>query len=135
MKRALADEDDHSIVDLLSIHLNDLDCDVDKVYDCVEGQDKAIKNPYDLIILDIMLPGKDGISIAQKLQAFDVDKRIVLLSDKHIELTLKDFYLLVLLARNPSRSYGRGQLLSDVWGLVKSWHKYFIPYLTCSTKC
>ena len=46
----------------------------------------------------------------------DPDKRQVLLGDKHIELTVKEFDLLWHFANNPGRVFSRGQLLDSVWG-------------------
>lgn len=46
----------------------------------------------------------------------DQEKRKVLLKDKRVELTPKEFDLLLLLARNPGKSYNRDQLLDQVWG-------------------
>ena len=46
----------------------------------------------------------------------DVNGRIVRLSDERVDLTPKEFDLLVLLASHPGRSYSRGQLLDTVWG-------------------
>ena len=46
----------------------------------------------------------------------DPDKRKVLLGDKRVELTPKEFDLLFLLASNPGKSYTREQILSLVWG-------------------
>ena len=71
MKKVLVVEDDRDIVDLLEIHLKDLDCDLDKVYDGDEGYQKAMDNQYDLIILDVMLPGKDGMEICRRLRSKD----------------------------------------------------------------
>lgn len=46
----------------------------------------------------------------------DVDKRKTLLNGTRIDLTPKEFDLLLLLARHPGKSYSRDQLLSKVWG-------------------
>jgi DNA-binding response OmpR family regulator len=46
----------------------------------------------------------------------DVTKRKVILEGKPVELTAKEFDLLVLFARNPGRTYNRHQLLDQVWG-------------------
>ena len=51
----------------------------------------------------------DGLEI-------DEDKRKVVLNDERIDLTPKEFDLLVLLSKNPGRSYDRDQLLRLVWG-------------------
>ena len=46
----------------------------------------------------------------------DPDKRQVLLGDKYIELTVKEFDLLWHFASHPGRVFTRGQLLDSVWG-------------------
>ena len=46
----------------------------------------------------------------------DVDKRKVLLHDNKIELSPKEFELLVLMAANPGRNYSRTELLNIIWG-------------------
>jgi DNA-binding response OmpR family regulator len=46
----------------------------------------------------------------------DITKRKVILEGNTIELTAKEFDLLVLFARNPGRTYNRHQLLDQVWG-------------------
>jgi DNA-binding response OmpR family regulator len=46
----------------------------------------------------------------------ELEKRKVLLDNEKIELTPKEFDLLVLLASHPGLSYSRDQLLSAVWG-------------------
>ena len=51
----------------------------------------------------------DGIFI-------DIDKRKVLLDDKKVELSPKEFELLVLMASNPGRNYSRTELLNMIWG-------------------
>lgn len=46
----------------------------------------------------------------------DVDKRKVLLHGKKVELSPKEFELLVLMASNPGRNYSRTELLNIIWG-------------------
>ncbi|NNE75971.1 MAG: response regulator transcription factor [Pricia sp.] len=46
----------------------------------------------------------------------DIDKRKVLLKDKKVELSPKEFELLVLMASNPGRNYTRTELLNMIWG-------------------
>ena len=86
MKKVLVVEDDRDIVDLLKIHLDDLDCQVEAAYDGDTGLDKAMNGTFDLIILDVMLPGRDGISIAQKLRAFENYTPIMMLTAKTEEI-------------------------------------------------
>ena len=46
----------------------------------------------------------------------DVDKRKILVHDQRIELSPKEFELLVLMASNPGRNYSRSELLNVIWG-------------------
>lgn len=46
----------------------------------------------------------------------DIDKRKVLCGDKKVELSPKEFELLVLMASNPGRNYTRTELLNMIWG-------------------
>jgi DNA-binding response OmpR family regulator len=66
--RILLVEDDHDIADLLELHLEDEGYAVDKVFDGDEGLDRALNEAYDLVVLDIMLPGHDGFDICQAIR-------------------------------------------------------------------
>lgn len=46
----------------------------------------------------------------------DIDKRKVLLGNVRVELSPKEFELLVLMASNPGRNYSRTELLNMIWG-------------------
>lgn len=46
----------------------------------------------------------------------DIEKRKILLHKKRIELSPKEFELLVLMASNPGRNYSRSELLNMIWG-------------------
>jgi two-component system, OmpR family, alkaline phosphatase synthesis response regulator PhoP len=86
MKKVLVVEDDHDIVDLLEIHLKDLDCELDKAYDGNTGLQKALSETYDLIILDVMLPGPDGMEICRRLRAKEIRTPIMMLTAKAEEI-------------------------------------------------
>ncbi len=188
MDKVLLIEDDPHIGELVSIHLKDLNCEVDISTDGREGYEKASTGNYSLIILDLMLPGMDGLEVCRQLRAdkirthilmltakseeidkvlgletgaddyltkpfsvrefiarvkailrrlnalsndgdkdqsekisldeLDIDliKRKVLLKGDRLELTPKEFDLLVLLAQKPGRVYSRTDLLNIVWG-------------------
>lgn len=85
MKKVLVIEDDPHIIELIHIHLKDLDCEVHKVMNGREGFEMARDMPFDLIVLDLMLPEMDGIAIAQKLRALDVYTPILMLTAKSEE--------------------------------------------------
>jgi len=48
--------------------------------------------------------------------SIDIDKRKVILNNTKIELSPKEFELLVLMASNPGRNYSRTELLNIIWG-------------------
>lgn len=188
MKKVLVVEDDVNIVDLLEIHLKDLNCQITKSHDGIEGLGHALAMSFDLIILDLMLPSLDGLEICRRIRAkeihtpilmltakseeidkvlgletgaddyltkpfsirefiarvkaifrrtvmsktnnkpaiqqilkhaalmVDLEKRKVTIHDKRIELSPKEFDLLVLLASKPGTSYNRQRILNLVWG-------------------
>lgn len=59
---------------------------------------------------------KDSSTISVEGLHIDVDKRKVLLEEKKVELSPKEFELLVLMASNPGRNYTRTELLNMIWG-------------------
>ena len=200
MRKVLIVEDDPDIVELLAIHLTDLDCTLDKANNGQIGYDLGLENNYDLIILDLMLPRMDGMEVCRKLRAkeihtpilmltakseeidkvlgletgaddyltkpfsvrefiarvkaifrrtemtqaqhkdkketssllkfeellIDTEKRKVILNENRIELTPKEFDLLVLLANRPGRSYSREELLNLVWGYEFSGYEHTV---------
>jgi two-component system, OmpR family, alkaline phosphatase synthesis response regulator PhoP len=48
--------------------------------DGIEGQELAMKNPFDLIILDVMLPSRNGFDVCRKLRESGVDTPILMLT-------------------------------------------------------
>ena len=85
MKKVLIVEDEQAIVDLLTIHLHDLNCSVDFALDGETGFNKANQNGYQLIILDLMLPKLNGLAVCQKLRALDNYTPILMLTAKSEE--------------------------------------------------
>ncbi len=188
MNKVLLIEDDPHIGELVSIHLKDLNCEVEICTDGREGYEKASSGAYKLIVLDLMLPGMDGLEVCRLLRAdkvnthilmltakseeidkvlgletgaddyltkpfsirefiarvkailrrlknlsadlnqnlsdnikienlsIDLKKRKVLLNDTKLDLTPKEFDLLLLLAQKPGRVYSRNDLLDKIWG-------------------
>ena len=188
-RRVLIVEDDRDIAQLVELHLKDLGCRCDLARDGHAGMAKATSNAYDLIILDLMLPGIDGTEICREVRAaknytpimmltarseeldrvlglelgaddylskpfsirefiarvkaifrrvealkeeqvdaadakiltrgalrIDRENRKVTLGGRKIDLTPKEYDLLVLFAAHPGRTYTREQLLNSVWG-------------------
>jgi len=188
MSKILIIEDDRDIADLIAIHMDDNGHESTKVHDGKEGLLKAMEGLHDLIILDLKLPGMDGLEICQKLRLEKMDVPIIMLTSKSEEidkvlgleigaddymtkpfslrelvarvktvmrrgrtqaeasateeeliefenfyldvsrrivksyqeqhdLSPKEFDLLVLLAKNPGKTYSRSDLLNQVWGV------------------
>jgi DNA-binding response OmpR family regulator len=86
MKNILMIEDDVSIVELVAIHLKDIYCELTKAHSGIEGLNLAIKNKYDMIILDVMLPGIDGIEICRRLRAAKIFTPILMLTARSEEI-------------------------------------------------
>lgn len=197
-RNVLVIEDDLDIAQLLKIHLAELSCTVKLAMDGVVGLAQAEANRYDLIILDIMLPGMDGLEVCRRLRAktnytpilmltsksteldrvlglemgaddyltkpfsimelvarvkaifrrvdnlsttspgsgvkmidaaglrIDAEKRSVTLRGEIIDLTAKEFDLLLHFAQNPGRVYSRAQLLDRVWGYSHSGYEHTV---------
>ncbi|MTI57071.1 response regulator transcription factor [Geosporobacter ferrireducens] len=68
MKKILIIEDDISIAELQKdyLEINQFKVDIETTGD--EGLKKALENPYDLVILDLMLPGRDGFEICKQIR-------------------------------------------------------------------
>lgn len=196
MKKVLIIEDDKEISSLLEIHLTDLNCEITKHFDGLKGLNEAKENKFDLIVLDIMLPGMDGFEVCKEIRKSEINtpimmltskseetdkvlglefgaddyltkpfsirefiarvkaifrrvdsltqekedkrdlkydnlvidnkNRIVLLNNKRIELTQKEFELLYLMASHPGRTYTRENLLSLIWGTQYSGYEHTV---------
>lgn len=68
MKRILIIEDDLNIAELERDYLQLSGFEVDLVHDGVQGLKKALTGLYNVIIVDLMLPGKDGYEITQQIR-------------------------------------------------------------------
>lgn len=73
-------EDEKKIVDILKIALKGERYSVDVAYDGKEGLQKAMKNNYSMILLDVMLPKKDGFAICKELRARHIHTPIIMLT-------------------------------------------------------
>jgi len=187
-RKILVVEDNRDLAQLLELHLRDLSYEVDVAFDGDEGFSKASAEDYNLIILDLMLPGIDGLEICRRIRAkshytpililtsksaeldrvlglemgaddyvtkpfsirelmarvkaifrrvdelktskaaesqpiirtgeltIDPEKRKVTVRDIPIDLTAKEFDLLLYFAQRPGSVFTRSQLLDEVWG-------------------
>jgi len=80
--RILVIEDERQLADIIKRGLAEEGYAVDTVYDGEEGEYVAESLPYDLIILDIILPKKDGIAVCMALREKKVSMPILMLTCK-----------------------------------------------------
>lgn len=80
--RILVVEDEHSIAEALRKGLTQERFAVDVAFTGSDGYDLATSEEYDLIILDLMLPGMDGIEVCTKLRKEKVHTPILMLTAK-----------------------------------------------------
>jgi DNA-binding response OmpR family regulator len=78
--RILVVEDNHRLSASLQLNLAHEGYRVDTAYDGQEGQDLAELAPYDLIILDVLLPAKDGFEVCRDLRRRRIHTPILLLT-------------------------------------------------------
>jgi len=124
--RILIVEDEVHLAEALVQILKKNNYTADAVYDGEEGLDNALSGIYDLVILDIMLPKMDGISILKKMRKERISTPVILLtakgdvSDKVIGLDsgaddylAKPFATEELLARIRALSRRKGEVINE----------------------
>ena len=80
--RILVVEDEKALAELVSDRLKRDHYSVDISNDGEDGMDNALSGMYDLIILDIMLPKVDGITILKEVRKQDKEVKIIMLTAK-----------------------------------------------------
>lgn len=132
-------EDERLIADALAVVLQKHNYSVDNAYDGEYGLDCALSDVYDYIILDVMLPKKDGLSILKELRDKGIKTPVIMLTargevkDRITGLNLgaddyipKPFHVEELLARLNAISRRRGELLVD--GVIRLGPLSFNPH-------
>jgi len=85
-RRILVVEDQRDIAELIALHLRDLGHRVDCVHDGAAGYEAARSGRYDLVVLDVMLPGRDGLDIVRALRIDKVTTPVLMLTARSTEL-------------------------------------------------
>ncbi len=85
-KSVLIVEDDNDISGLIDIHLKDMGCQTMIVDRGDDALDIALKTKFDIIILDVMLPGKDGLEVCRSLRAAEIKTPILMLTARSEEI-------------------------------------------------
>ncbi len=109
--KVLIVEDEVKTAEYLHKGLTEQGCAVDVANDGIDGQHLALQHDYDVIVLDVMLPGRDGFSVLRALREVKqtpvlmltardrVEDRIKGLHDGADDYLVKPFSFLELLAR------------------------------------
>ena len=85
MSKVLVVEDEKSLVDLLCIHLKDLQLEIDIAYDGEAGLSLAKENEYCVMIMDVMMPKMDGIQLCGAVRGLGIQTPILMLTAKSDE--------------------------------------------------
>lgn len=80
--RVLVVEDDEQVAGSLQRGLRELGMAVDTVGDGLDALAAAQAAPYDVIVLDVMLPGRDGYEVSRTLRRRRVGSRILMLTGR-----------------------------------------------------
>jgi len=86
MHRVLVIEDESDISQLVKLHLEDIGCEVKQAFDGIVGLAEAQSQSYDLIILDLKLPGLEGLEVCRRLRSQARYAPILMLTSKSSEL-------------------------------------------------
>ena len=126
MKILLVD-DERALTDALSLILKQNNYSVDCAYNGEDGLNLALTGIYDFIILDIMMPKMDGLSVLKILRKKNIDVPILMLSAKSEisdkidglnfgadDYITKPFNTEELLARIRALSRRKGQFTGDI---------------------
>ena len=81
--RILIIEDEFNLADAISSRLKKENYSVDISTDGIEGLENALTNIYDLILLDVMLPQKNGFEILKELKENHIDSKVIMITAKN----------------------------------------------------
>lgn len=85
-KSVLIVEDDKDISGLIEIHLKDMGLETMIIDHGGDALEVALKMRFDIILLDVMLPGKDGLEICRSLRSAGVKTPILMLTARSEEI-------------------------------------------------
>lgn len=85
VKRVLLVEDDENLGSLLREYLNVKGYEAELYTDGEKGYKAFMKNQYDICILDIMLPKKDGLSLAKEIRMINNEIPVIFLTAKSLK--------------------------------------------------
>lgn len=120
MNRILVVEDEQAIADMVKMCLSKNGYICEAVYDGITASEKIEEKRYDLVLLDIMLPGYDGYELLEFIKEFDIPVIFVSartsVSDrvKGLKLGAEDYI---------SKPFDLDELLARVATVLRRYHK------------
>lgn len=92
MIKVLIIEDEDSIRRLVRYDLKQSNYDVESSADGQEGYQMALNNTYDVVLIDWMLPNKNGLEIVSDLRNNEIDSILIMLTAKDEEEDILDAF-------------------------------------------
>ncbi len=82
--RLLVIDDNRSLVDMITEYFSD-HADINVVLEAYDGAEgiriiESKKEEYDIILLDLIMPNKDGIAVLEYMQSKGIDKKVIVLT-------------------------------------------------------
>ncbi len=84
-EKVLIVDDEQSIVTLLQYNIEKSGFKTDVAFDGIDGLEKASTGEYDIIVLDLMLPGMEGTDVCKMLRQRQIETPILMLTAKDDE--------------------------------------------------
>lgn len=78
-------EDDLDIADLIRVNLSELGINIEHIVSGEKGLSAALNKHFDLMLLDVMLPGVNGLDICREVRAKKPEQAIIMLTSKNSE--------------------------------------------------
>jgi len=127
--RLLIVEDEPGLLEQLFRMLTERKYDVDRAVDGEMALDKIFDNPYDLILLDVMLPERDGFEVLREIRKADIMTPVLMLTargeiqDKILGLDQgADDYL--------AKPFSSAELLARIRALLRRPTEHGVPVMS-----
>ena len=113
--RLLIVEDEKQICDAVAKSLYDAGYEVDTCYDGEEALEYILTENYDLIVLDLNLPGMDGMEILKELRQSNEETKVLILSARgRLQIKSKGWMLVRMIIWKSRFIYRNLRLVSEV---------------------
>ncbi len=81
-KKLLIIDDDVEMCEEISEILRDEGYDVSTVHDGIEGRELLTREPFDLVLLDIKIPGMNGFEVLRSIRDENINVKVIVLSGR-----------------------------------------------------